>query len=112
MYIIIWEFQVKPGKQSEFEMVYSSLGAWAELFNKGAGYLGTELSHDETNPRRYLTIDRWASKEEYDAFLSHRKVEYSMLDAQCAGLTESESCIGRFQAGFTENSNTKSGLTS
>jgi heme-degrading monooxygenase HmoA len=96
MYIIIWEYQVKPERQAEFEKIYTPNGAWAGLFRKGAGYLGTELSHDETNPRRYLTIDRWESKEEYDAFISRWKDEYSTLDSQCEGLTESESCIGTF----------------
>jgi len=103
MYIIIWEYRIKPEKQSEFEKIYSSTGVWVELFRLGAGYIGTELSHDETNPRRYLTIDRWESKEGYNAFLSQWKVEYSALDTQCEGLTESESCIGRFQVNSTEN---------
>lgn len=96
MYIIIWEYQVKPEKQSEFETLYSSAGAWDGLFRKGTGYLGTELSHDETNPRRYLTIDRWKSREDYEGFLSRWKKEYNALDVQCEGLTESESCTGKF----------------
>jgi heme-degrading monooxygenase HmoA len=100
MYIVIWEYHVQPEKQTEFEKMYSSTSAWAELFQKSAGYLGTELSLDETNPRRYLTIDRWESPEEYETFQTRWKIEYSALDAQCAGLTESESCIGKFQVNF------------
>jgi hypothetical protein len=49
MYLILWEYHVKPEKRAEFEQIYSPGGAWAELFQKGTGYLGTELMRDETN---------------------------------------------------------------
>ncbi len=55
MYIIIWEYQVRPEKQTEFEKIYASYGAWAELFKKGNGCLGTELIHSTENPAQYLT---------------------------------------------------------
>jgi len=96
MFIILWEYQVKVEKQSEFESIYSPNGAWAELFKKNTGYLGTELLRDETNHQRYLTIDRWNSKEEYEAFLSQWATKYKELDAQCEGLTESESLVGKW----------------
>jgi heme-degrading monooxygenase HmoA len=97
MFIILWEYRVKPEKQSEFEDNYAPNGTWAELFNKSAGYLGTELLHDEANVQRYLTIDRWESKEEYTAFLFQYDKEYKTLDAQCVGLTESESVFGMWE---------------
>jgi heme-degrading monooxygenase HmoA len=93
MYIILWEYHIKPEKLPKFEETYSPTGAWAGLFQKGAGYLGTELLRDETNPLRYLTIDRWASKAEYEAFLSTWEQAYAQMDAQCEGLTERESLL-------------------
>jgi len=97
MFIILWEYLVKPEKRIEFEAIYSPNGAWAELFKKSTGYLGTELLRDETNPQRYLTIDHWRSKEDYEAFLLKYTQEYKALDAQCEGLTESESLLGRWK---------------
>lgn len=96
MLFILWEYQLKPDKRAEFESMYSPKGTWATLFHKGAGYLGTELLRDETNPYRYLTIDHWNSREDYEGFLSRWHKEYNELDTQCEGLTESESCIGKF----------------
>jgi heme-degrading monooxygenase HmoA len=95
VYLILWEYHVKPEKQAEFEQVYSHIGVWAGLFQKGAGYLGTELLRDEKNPLRYVTIDRWKSKAEYKMFLSQWKQEYEALDSQCEGLTERESLLGK-----------------
>lgn len=97
MYIIIWEYQVKPEKRAEFEEIYASVGAWAELFQKGTGYLGTELLQDVHHPLRYLTLDRWASKEAYEAFLSQWDDEYKALDARCEGLTERELLLGKWR---------------
>ena len=99
MYTIIWEYQVKPERQAEFKRVYAPGGAWAELFKKGAGYLGTELLQDEIQPQRYLTIDRWASQAEYKAFLSRWQAEYKALDAKCEGLTEREARLGGLNSG-------------
>ncbi|HSG42543.1 MAG TPA: antibiotic biosynthesis monooxygenase [Anaerolineales bacterium] len=96
MFFVIWEYKVKP-EQSGFESIYSPNGAWAELFNRGEGYLGTELFRDQANRQHYLTIDRWRSKDEYDAFLDQHEKEYKALDAQCEGLTESESLLGRWE---------------
>jgi heme-degrading monooxygenase HmoA len=91
LYRILWEYHVKTEKLPEFEEAYSPAGAWAKLFQKGEGYLGTELVRDEANPLRFITIDRWSSRAEYEAFLSGWGQAYKQMDARCEGLTERES---------------------
>jgi heme-degrading monooxygenase HmoA len=95
MYLILWEYHIKPEAREIFEQIYSPTGTWADLFKKSAGYLGTELLHDETDSQKYLTIDRWISKEAYESFLEHWKQEYETLDKQCEGLTEHEVLLGK-----------------
>lgn len=97
MYIILWEYLIKPEKRSEFESIYGSDGVWAKLFKSGDGYAGTELLLDRERPQRYLTIDRWLSREKFEGFLSAYETEYKTLDAQCEGLTESESLLGMWE---------------
>ena len=96
MLIVIWEYHVKIVHLADFERVYAPNGAWAELFRKGKGYLGTELIRDVQDPHRFLTIDRWTSAEEYNEFLSNWQSEYKVLDAQCEDWTENESLLGRW----------------
>jgi len=96
MYVIIWEYQVKADRVAEFERIYSTSGAWAELFKKGEGFLDTQLLRDEKVPHQYITIDRWTSSEGYKSFRTHWENEYARLDAQCEGLTERESLLGTF----------------
>ena len=96
MHIIIWQYVVKHERRSEFQRFYSSEGAWTELFIKSAGYLGTELLHDTSNPDRFITIDRWESEETYRTFHTQYWNEYQRLDKVCESLTESEALIGTF----------------
>ena len=96
MYAVIWEYRVKEENRSEFEKAYSSNGAWAELFRKGPGYIGTELLRSERESEIYTTIDRWESKEAYERFLAEWQAEYKRLDERCEGLTEYENRLGGF----------------
>jgi heme-degrading monooxygenase HmoA len=98
MYAMIWEYQVKPDRVAEFEDIYAAGGMWAQLFQKHPGYLGTELLRDPNHSQRYVTLDRWASSQDYESFLLHWKTEYAMLDRQCEGLTEKESLLGKWES--------------
>ena len=42
----------------------------------GAGYIGTELLRDLEEPGRYLVIDRWESRDAYNAFVAANHDEY------------------------------------
>jgi heme-degrading monooxygenase HmoA len=97
MYVIIWEYRVRPERVDEFEKIYGGNGTWAELFQNGSGYLGTELLRDSNDRYHYLTIDRWHSLADYESFLSDLKKEYENLDAQCEGLTEQETSLGKWE---------------
>jgi heme-degrading monooxygenase HmoA len=96
MYVIIWEYQVKAERVTEFEGIYAAEGAWAQLFQRHLGYLGTELLRDSDQPRRYITIDRWVSAEAYNSFQLKWQEEYKELDARCENLTERELFLGTF----------------
>ena len=94
MHIIVWEFTVRPERLREFAEAYGAEGAWAELFRRGRGYLGTELLQDTTTPHRFVTIDRWESEGDYVAFQQECGEEYRALDVQLEGMTTAESRLG------------------
>lgn len=96
MDVIIWEDQVKANCIAEFEKIYSPTGAWAEPFKKGNSFIGTELLRDETHFQRYITIDQWNSAADDQSFLTQWKEEYQALEAQCEGLTEQETLLGKW----------------
>jgi heme-degrading monooxygenase HmoA len=102
-YLIVWEFEVKDGKQRRFEKAYGSDGDWVKLFRQDSNYLGTELIRDMAQSRRYVTLDYWTSPSAYENFRASHVSEYQRIDSECEDLTESEREIGRFQKTRTEN---------
>jgi heme-degrading monooxygenase HmoA len=87
VYQIVWEFLPAPGCRAEFEGAYGAEGAWARLFSRGRGYIGTEFRRPERAGDWYRTIDRWESRDAYDAFRVAYAADYEALDALCEGLT-------------------------
>ena len=95
-FLVIWEFEVKPGKEKLFEQIYGPEGDWAQLFRQGQGYCGTKLSCDFDEPCRYVTLDFWESQVDYETFKLQHAAEYKAIDQKCEALTEKEREIGKF----------------
>ena len=96
-YVVLWEFIVKPGEEARFEAVYGPKGDWARCFQQGAGYVATELNRDLDGPKRYVTMDFWASKEAYEKFKTEHAAEYQEIDRRCEDITEQERELGKFE---------------
>ena len=97
MFVVLWEFEVKPGCEDRFERVYGPDGDWASLFRRDAQYVQTDLLRDLSKSGVYLTADYWRSQSAYDGFLAAHRIEYQLLDAANEELTASERKIGAFE---------------
>jgi heme-degrading monooxygenase HmoA len=93
----VWEFEVSPAHQAEFERHYGPGGSWVQLFSRAPGYLGTLLLKDTATAGRYLTVDRWESEAAYRSFRARLAQEYDALDRLCDGLTVRETPLGDFE---------------
>ena len=98
LYFAIWEFRVKPESVAEFEHVYGPDGLWSQLFRRSSAYRGTELLRDADRSGRYLTIDRWVSREALRQSKQQYAEEYAALDKTCERMTESEAMLGDFES--------------
>jgi quinol monooxygenase YgiN len=107
MHVIVWEFRIEQVKRGAFEKAYGAAGAWAALFAKSDGCMGTELLRDENDPGRYLTIDRWVSSEHFGRFKEAFGDAYEALDRKLEGLSTSEVKIGAFETDQTARFLTK-----
>lgn len=96
-YATLWEFSVAPARRAEFEAHYGPQGTWARLFRRANGYLGSELLRDRSDPLRYLTIDRWESREAWQAFRRDHAADYERLDREFEGLTTREAPLGEYE---------------
>jgi hypothetical protein len=97
MFLVLWEFDVKPGCEARFESVYGPDGDWAELFRLDPNYRETRLLRDPARPNIYLTLDFWQCRESYANFKSLHYESYRALDELCEGLTVDEKHIGAFE---------------
>jgi heme-degrading monooxygenase HmoA len=95
-FVIVWEFRVRPGKRRAFEKAYGPDGDWTRFFRTGKGYIRTELLSDRGTPLRYLTLDFWVSRTDYEHFKKDNRAEYQAIDKKCESLTEKEVEIGQF----------------
>lgn len=95
-YVRIFEFQAKPGHETEFEKIYGPEGGWAKLFQTSKGFIRTELYSDLETKGRYLTMDYFASESDYASFLEEARRDYDALDRRCESVRLSEKLIGSF----------------
>jgi heme-degrading monooxygenase HmoA len=103
MFVILWEFEVKPGGEQSFESAYGPEGAWVQLFSRDPGYLRTLLLKDPSRPRTYLTLDFWHSENAFQSFRRANYEAYSALDRSTEGLTLRETHLGSFTQAAPHN---------
>ena len=95
MLALLFQYDVRD--DAEFERVYGPEGEWAAFFRHAAGYVGTELLKDVEIPGRYLVVDRWDSREAYNAFVGANRDEYIRRVDETAFHYERELRLGTFE---------------
>ena len=60
------QYEVRPGKEEEFEKGFLST---LEVLRTLPGHIESNLYEDVANAGSYIILSRWASKKEYEAFL-------------------------------------------
>lgn len=79
MFVILWEFEVKPGNTGCFEKAYGPNGQWVQLFQRDPHFRGTQLLRDPSRPLWYFTLDFWDSETDYRNFLAVNHEPYLAL---------------------------------
>ncbi len=96
MFLILWEFDVKPGEERAFEKAYGPLGPWVRLFERDAHFRQTQLLKDPSRSGIYFTLDFWDSEDDYKRFKHSNQSEYESIDRRTEGLTIRERNLGCF----------------
>jgi heme-degrading monooxygenase HmoA len=93
VFVVVWTFDVVPGREHAFCEAYGPRGRWFELFGRWPGFVEIELI--ELHPGRYLTLDRWVDEAAYRRFMDEAASDYQELDGDLAGLCSEEVLVGR-----------------
>ena len=97
MFLVLWEYEVKPGCEKTFAKAYGPQGDWAKLFRTDPHYHETRLMRDSFHPAVHLTLDFWDSRQSYEEFIASHAREYKKLDTAGEELTVRERRIGWYQ---------------
>ena len=87
MYLAVWEFEVRRGREAQFARLYGPEGEWVRLFRRAAGYLETRVAG---RGRRFITVDCWRSRAAYLSFRRRFAARHAALDRRGEVLTVRE----------------------
>jgi len=96
MFLILWEFEVKPGDELAFETAYGQDGPWVQLFRRDPHFRQTKLLKDPSRSRAYFTLDFWDSEHDYHRFKQTNQVAYGSINKTTEPLTIGERNLGCF----------------
>ena len=98
MIAIMWQFDVKNGRDTEFEQLYGVDGEWTAMNRQSRSYLGTSFLHDQNRLSRYIVIEYWSEMIVYERHQASRSAMVDTLKGRSATLVESVEPLGIFTA--------------
>jgi hypothetical protein len=98
MIAIMWQFDVKDGREADFEQLYGVEGDWTTLSRHSRSYLGTSFLRDQNLAARYIVIEYWSEMIVYEQHKAYRSDAITSLEEKRTALVESVTPLGIFSA--------------
>lgn len=98
MIAVVWQFQVKPGKQQEFEAFFGADGEWAAAARRSRSFLGSSFLRDQARDTHYLLTEYWSEMVVYEQHRTRRSAAMARLEERREALCESVLPLGVFAA--------------
>ena len=98
MIAIMWQFDVKNGRETEFEQLYGVNGEWTAMNRHTRSYLGSSFLRDQNRVSRYIVIEYWSELLVNDQHRASRSAAIASLEERSATLVDSAEPLGIFTA--------------
>ena len=98
MIAIVWQFDVKPGSEDQFEAFYGVDGEWTAVNRHSRSYLGSSFLRDQNRASRYLVVEYWSEMVVYERHHADFEDEVQALEQQRAALVDTVLPLGLFNA--------------
>ena len=98
MIAVMWQFDIKPGKEDEFEAFYGAAGEWTAVNRHSRSYVGTSFLRDQAEASRYIVIEYWSEMVVYEEHKTYSAHELDRLAARRHELVVSFEPLGVFTA--------------
>ena len=98
MIAVVWQFDVKAGREREFEEFMGANGEWTNVSRHSRSYLGSSFLRDQNRAARYLVIEYWSELVVSEQPRTFRSEEMQALDRRRNDMAESVEPLGIFTA--------------
>ena len=98
MIAVVWQFQVKPGKQEEFEKFFGADGAWSTLARRSRSFLGSSFLRDQAHDASYVLVEYWSEMVVYERHRQSGATSLRAIEKRREVLCESIVPLGIFSA--------------
>jgi quinol monooxygenase YgiN len=98
MIAILWQFDVRKGREKEFERFYGADGEWTLVNRHSRSYLGSSFLRDQTQSSRYMLIEYWSEMLVYEEHKTFHNEQRQDLETHRAEFVERVEPMGVFTA--------------
>lgn len=98
MIAVMWQFDVKQGREKQFEAFYGADGDWTALNRDTRSYLGSSFLRDQNHSSRFLLIEYWSEMLVYEQHRASRLAAIEMFDRRRAELVDAVEPLGIYTA--------------
>jgi quinol monooxygenase YgiN len=95
---VVWQFQIKPGKQQEFEQFYGADGEWSKLARRSRSFLGSSFLRDQASDTSYLLVEYWSEMVVYERHRNSFVTDIRTIEQRRDVLCETILPMGIFSA--------------
>jgi hypothetical protein len=98
MIAIVWQFEIRSGREKEFEEFYGAEGDWTAASRLSRSYLGSSFLRDQNRDSRYLVIEYWSEMIVSEQHKPYRQDQIPQLVARRDELVAAIEPLGIFTA--------------
>ena len=98
MIAVMWQFDVQPGREKDFEVFYGADGDWTALNRQTRSYLGSSFLRDQNQSSRYLLIEYWSEMIVYEQHRTSRSARIEAIETRRTELVDALEPLGIYTA--------------
>lgn len=98
MIAIVWQFEVRAGREKAFEQFYGADGEWTAVNRHSRSYLGSSFLRDQARSSRYVVVEYWSEMIVYEEHKAYQSGQIAKLEMQRNELVVSTEPLGVFTA--------------
>lgn len=98
MIAVVFQFEVKRGREAEFEQFHGADGEWTALSRQSRSFIGSSFLREFASPPRYLLVEYWSEMVVYERHLKDLAAEIEGLEQRRADMVAATASLGLYHA--------------